>query len=294
MSQHHTDIAAALTPVEVDEILAANYNQQARHDAIVSSQQRTISHLLKGTQGDESALPAYGQTQLARARQRAESALDEITHLRSAAAPYEAQFNESRWTRAFLVTNTNGHVHRSTGCRTCTARTSFSWLTQLSGMEESQIVEMAGERACTSCYPTAPVEVLSRPTQLFTPDETTRQQRQSEQARKRAEREAKRLVDPRTGDPLRGEYSEFKTERGAELEAISGLKSLAWYGADHPSADRWVSLSRLVAFAKSVKHGTSADAEFATLISKAARAHKRESGRDARLDVAYAEPTAPL
>jgi hypothetical protein len=62
------------------------------------------------------------------------------------------------WSRFFLVNNTNGHIHRSLNCSTCTFRTEFSWLPSLSGLTESDAVEAHGSILCTICYPSAPIE----------------------------------------------------------------------------------------------------------------------------------------
>ena len=90
-------------------------------------------------------------------------------------------------------------------------------------------------------------------------------------------------MDPSTGEPLRGEYGPFKTERGAELEAVRGLSSLLFYG-EHPSSGTWIDTARRVAAAKAAKHGTSAVAEFATLRTKGERSYKRETGEVKSLD----------
>lgn len=62
------------------------------------------------------------------------------------------------WSRYYLVTNVNGHIHSSTRCSTCTYTTRFAWLTALSGATEAEAVEAEGGRLCTVCFPTAPVE----------------------------------------------------------------------------------------------------------------------------------------
>lgn len=99
---------------------------------------------------------------------------------------------EHRWTRAFLVTNSNGHVHSSMACHTCRPTTWFNWLPEYSGASEEQIVSDAGERACTVCYPSAPVNVLSRPTKIFSEDEKRIAREREERAAAKAAREAKR------------------------------------------------------------------------------------------------------
>ncbi len=72
--------------------------------------------------------------------------------------PGEAIFAANRWSRFFLVNNTNGHIHSSMNCSTCNMRTNFSWLPNLSGLTEKDAVEEHGPLLCTVCYPSAPTE----------------------------------------------------------------------------------------------------------------------------------------
>jgi len=81
-----------------------------------------------------------------------------VEELTLALAALDAEY--TGWTRAFLVTNSNGHVHSSMNCSTCNRNgkaTTFAWVTDFSDHDEAQIVAAAGWRACTVCYPTAPV-----------------------------------------------------------------------------------------------------------------------------------------
>lgn len=61
------------------------------------------------------------------------------------------------WSRFFLVTSNNGHIHSSMGCTTCFPSTSYNWVTELSGQSEEQAVEQLGEILCSKCFPSAPV-----------------------------------------------------------------------------------------------------------------------------------------
>ncbi len=60
------------------------------------------------------------------------------------------------WSRAFLVANDNGHVHKTMSCSTCKFDTEFTWLVEHSGKNEEEIVSAEASRACTVCYPDAP------------------------------------------------------------------------------------------------------------------------------------------
>ncbi len=74
------------------------------------------------------------------------------------AAPLEALYSEHRWSRFFLVTNSNGHIHSSMNCSTCRMTTEFAWLPAQSGLTEKDAVDAHGPHLCTACFPSAPVE----------------------------------------------------------------------------------------------------------------------------------------
>ena len=62
------------------------------------------------------------------------------------------------WSRFFLVTQANGHIHSSMSCSTCYPTTQYGWLPTLSGLTEADAVAAQGPRLCTICFPSAPVE----------------------------------------------------------------------------------------------------------------------------------------
>ena len=112
------------------------------------------------------------------------------------------------WTRAYLVTD--GHVHRSRQCSTCNNgefATKFSWMIDYSGKSEEEIVAAAGDRACTVCYPSAPVARGEKvgPSLMFTPEEIERDQARQKAAEVKADRAAKKAAKAITdvdGSPL--------------------------------------------------------------------------------------------
>lgn len=98
-------------------------------------------------------------------RQEAERALVRVTALREeqarlqdATEEFEAEWEELRWSRFFLVTNNNGHIHRTRSCSTCFPSTLFAWLPTLSGLTEAEAVAEHGTIFCSVCFPSAPVE----------------------------------------------------------------------------------------------------------------------------------------
>src|SRR5947209_6772191 len=101
---------------------------------------------------------------------------------------------------------------------------------------DSKHVDAAGERACTYCYPTAPVEVLAKPTRMFTKDEVAAQQARDERAAKKVAAAAAVVAHPVTGEVL------FKTDRAASLAINEAAYDILHYGGDHPSVPEWKAL----------------------------------------------------
>lgn len=119
------------------------------------------------------------------------------------------------WTRAFLVINSNGHVHSSMECSTCFDSTRYTWLVQYSNDDEATIVADAGETACTVCYPSAPADVLNRPSVILTADKIAKAQAKAERDAKREAKIAKAKASAPTasGEPLIISYPSTKWER---------------------------------------------------------------------------------
>jgi hypothetical protein len=122
------------------------------------------------------------------------------------------------WNRAFYVPA--GHVHKSRSCSTCYDSTAFTWLPIYSGGSEEDIVNDAGEEACTVCYPSAPAEVLNRPSVIVTADKVAKAEAKAERDIAKAQREAKRIASSPTRD---GEILVVSTgERKTRYDKESG------------------------------------------------------------------------
>jgi hypothetical protein len=139
-------------------------------------------------------------------------------------------------------------------------------VTKLSGHDEAEIVEAAGERACTVCYPSAPAYVLNRPTALFTKDEEAKQAARAEREAKKAAAQAASIIDPVTGKLL------FKTERGATNDIAWQLDSYFRY-EDDSKLDFAFKVTALVA----EKRGVPADELWEELKAKAEKKFRREA-----------------
>lgn len=84
-------------------------------------------------------------------------------------SPYGAEFQaRGGWPRGWYVPG--GHIHRGDHCPSLRPTTQIGLVVELSGQSEDEIVEAAGETACTVCYPDAPVDVLKRAPTVALPD----------------------------------------------------------------------------------------------------------------------------
>lgn len=149
---------------------------------------------------------------------------DELFKVGNQILDLDAIYDQDPWTRAFLVINSNGHVHSSLDCSTCFPTTRYQWLIQYSNDDEATIVDDAGQDACTICYPSAPAETLNRPSRIVTADKIAKAQAKVEREARKAEKIAKEKANAPTasGEFLyfkEGKYTEvIKTERSAVTE----------------------------------------------------------------------------
>lgn len=186
----------------------------------------------------------------------------------------DAYIARGGWTRAFLVDNNDGHVHSTPACSTCKITTQFSWLTDQSGKTEDEIIEAAGELACTVCFPKAPAN--PKPGTIRRTDQVERDERAAAKAAKRAEQGKKAIFNP-DGTPLVLDGSVVKTERAAELAGVAALADILWYGEDHPSVAEWVQISVDAARAIAAKREVTPN-EITTLFAEKAKAkHARDT-----------------
>jgi hypothetical protein len=236
---------SAMTPVEIDTALAPIWNDQAvieqalvRTSRVVTKLRARADRVLKGEKVDDVRTPADGirLMQTIEAERTAMSHLrEELKELEVKALPFENEYvRRGGWTRVFLAKSHNGHAHNGTECSTChngEYRTEFAWLIRYSGLPEAEIVADAGERACTTCYPSAPAD--AKGTKMFTPDEEeaqrAREEREAERARKAKEAADKSITTPEGGKVITSRHfsDAAKTLRSAEIAATDALFDLA-------------------------------------------------------------------
>jgi hypothetical protein len=233
------------TPVEIDTLLAPIWERQASAQSRIANYKRREAEIFttieKVKRGERvlritSALDGIELMEdLARLGRFIVAEGNKLAAAEADAAPYEAEYTRrGGWNRVFLAKSVNGHAHNGTECSTChngQYRTAFAWLIQYSGQSEADIVADAGERACTTCYPTAPVD--AKGTKMFTPDEEeaqrAREEREAAKAEKARQADIKGITTPE-GKPLdigsNGYKDVAKTLRTAEIAATDTLYEL--------------------------------------------------------------------
>lgn len=265
-----------MTPADIDAILNDLGYQRAKLIAHIDSLRTAAQHARTGRYPDA--------TRAARLDAQADEYAPQIEAIDQQIKPYNDEYDRrGGWTRAFLVQNKGGHVHSSMHCSTCYPRTRYAWLTEYSGKDEEEIVYAAGELACTTCYPSAPTDVLNRVGEIRRPADLEREQRAADNAAKNAQRAAAAVLDPNTGKTL------YKTDRAASNAIATALADLHWYGDHHPSAAEWQHTIDAAVTALAAKQGIDkntalakyrrkADEKFAATARKALRELKNHRG----------------
>lgn len=237
------DQLAAATPSQVDEVLASIWTRFYTVDDQVAAQRKFRDDFRQRLAAVAAGTYRYSYSDRDKARdvtglERVEEKIAELTALGeqvlAETVPYEDEFDRrGGWTRAYLVTNHGGHIHRTRACDTCFPTTRFVWITTLSGHDESEIVELAGAGACTRCYPTAPVETRSRPCRILDPAQEAARAAKAEAKRIRDEAAAAKAIANPDGSILRTSGAgAIRSERTAEIEYVDLAVRHRWISTD--------------------------------------------------------------
>lgn len=227
------DITAA-TPAEIDTAISALYGKVAERQDARQRAALNIERIDSAKPGSyESMLPGYSPEHRAELLATVKRLDAEITGiLERDIAPLDDEFDRrGGWTRYYLVTNTGGHVHSSEDCKTCYSTTRYAWLTEQSGMSAEDLVELAGEKACTECFDWAPVNTLKRKTRLEAPEAKAAREEREAKAAAKAKAAADKSISTPEGEKLYASkynesYNEIKNIRTAEIAATDALKDL--------------------------------------------------------------------
>jgi hypothetical protein len=193
------------TPTEIDTAIYAALVKEADLERKARVAQAAVIRI------DELKDDPYYSKRPGYSPERRAELVAEITVLEQQAAdlrdaeitPRNAEhFRRGGWTRYYLVTNSNGHVHKDRSCERCFHDTQYAWLYEQSGLSAEELVELAGEKACTVCFPWAPVDTLKQKTRLEAPErKAARLEREAKKAAVAAKKAAKAITNP-DGSPL--------------------------------------------------------------------------------------------
>lgn len=249
------------TPVEIDTEIARLGDLLARQYSI---RDRAYAELRKYRS-------TMGPSSIAELEDKIEQAEQQAEQLHREQNPYLCEYDRRRWSRSYLVTNSNGHVHSSMRCRTCFLDTEFCWLIDWSGKDREQIITDAQDQICLECFPEAKDRVF-RKGDVAPPEVAAERQARAEAKDVKARDKAKKAITNPDGSKLRTvetarndelvEGREIETEIGASRAASEALGDFILYGS-HPFDRAWLKTARRCLEALAAKHGTSYETEVA-------------------------------
>jgi hypothetical protein len=254
--------------VKIDTELASWYDKRWQNASKIEQTLDTIKFYEKHY--------AYQVERIKKYQDELEQLEIERVKIKTEIAKLDLIYRQDPWTRAFLVINSNGHVHSSMDCSTCFPTTRYQWLVQYSNDDEKTIVEDAGQDACTICYPSAPAEVLNRPSRIVTADKIAKAQAKAEREAKKAERIAKEKANAPTANGealkiIRSIYNDgkisyewLKTERSA----VSYWLNTESWAKISPRKEYEVENQRLIVANLAEKHGVSFEQQLEILNNK--------------------------
>jgi hypothetical protein len=272
---------ATATPAEIDFELNRIDGEVGQLDANIERWGKVLDRAASATPGSYES-HYYTPEKVAEAEREIVAASAARADLMTEQEPLNARYAAERWNRYYLVTNTNGHVHTSTRCRTCFVTTQFAWLTEQSGMSHDDLTDLAGELSCAECFPNLPPEIMAKKTRIEDPAKRkTRLEREAAKAERDAKKLAKALLPD--GSTLRVEigirerfsskakamvpYVETKTLETL-AQARTWLTDSYWYsnGYSYPAAAR-----QTIAEAVAAKEGKTVETVLAEAQKRAAK-----------------------
>jgi hypothetical protein len=275
---------ATATPAEIDIEIC-------RLENIMSASGQRLVSLRRDFGEAKTQAAGYGATRRVRSIEEITADIEATEKIRFAThhqlSPlYDEFIRRGGWTRWYLVPN--GHLHYDVSGDRCSRipTTEHYWMTDHSGRSADEMIELAGDRVCTTCFPDAPVAPRPATARFMTPNEAERAAYREAADRKRAAAKAAQMTTSE-GDPLytatgyRGDL--IKTEVAARRRALQDATDIAFYGTSHPSFDEWrETVDRMIAAIvhRDVTHfggtGLTEEALRAEINTKIAKKAKRE------------------
>jgi hypothetical protein len=254
--------------VEIDTELSNLYNDEWRIREKILGYQDSLDFYIKN--------PKYASDNVEHYEKQIEILKQKLVPIKKRQKELNEIYEQDPWTRAYLVVSSDGHVHKDMYCSTCFPQTRYAWLVQYSNDDEKTIVEDAGQDACTVCYPSAPAEVLNRPSRIVTADKIAKEKARQEREAKKQAKIAKEKANAPTasGEPLKiirsiyndGKisYEWLKTERSAVSQWLN-TESWAKFS---PREDYELENQRLIVASLAEKNGVSFEQQLEILNNK--------------------------
>lgn len=326
---------SSMTPPEVDTILADLWAQRAAanikigaaidgaHHATGETPQRTRGGGVRWAATAEEALDALFELAKTAGEKTPwdryhaptivagyEVAVRDAEAATAAALPYEAEYARRRWSRFFLVTSSNGHIHQDMHCSTCYVSTGYGWLPELSGLTEADAVDAHGPLLCSVCYPSASAEwttgIRETPEQAEANGKCLNRdgvdyrragqslygncptcgargvaaterglrkhthQRRQDEAEQAARRDDPKLIGTPTGDVLKVGRETYRTVRTAEIAYVDAMWWANYARTPEHAAGHEANAAVLIQ-ALAAKAGVSPEEMTATLAARVAR-----------------------
>ena len=144
---------------KIDTMIAEKYNE---YQTVVAQ----IAELIKLNRSTEKSIARAGNRKyLVESFEKTMFARDEkiaalqTIKLEKLEAYEEAEKQYEGWSRFFLVQ----HIHSNMHCSSFRPTTRIGWLPSVSGLTEVEAVKEHGATLCTICFPSAPVELTTKP-----------------------------------------------------------------------------------------------------------------------------------
>jgi hypothetical protein len=236
------DIATA-TPAEIDEQLARLGAESAQIDHGLVSLRREQGRAQEVADGYGPRMGVRKPRPLAEIAELIEQAEQCLTEIRHHFVSLNSEYiRRGTWRRYYLVED--GHLHYDVSGSRCSRiySTTHYWMTEFSGQDPAEVIALAGERVCTTCFPEAPVAPRPASARFMTLTEAERAAHAEAKARKQAAKKAAQITNPdgselRTADGVHGDL--IKTEVAARRRALADASDIAFYGESHPQAPEW-------------------------------------------------------
>ena len=247
-----------VSPAELDQELAELYYQGQKLQSARMSAYETAKHMAgakyfyrgrqRVTNMDAAEAVAWLEDHASEYHMSySRTGAEQLANIKAATDAWIANANAERqleeqytgWSRFFLVTSSNGHIHSSMSCTTCYPTTAYGWLPQLSGQDEAEAVATCGPNLCSVCFPSAPSDwvggqlTASQAADIRDgkPFQTKEQKREAKAAEKQAKADAKLAKAMPRMHTMAIKVNELVDAFGTDVYGVGGAYEATYPGA---------------------------------------------------------------